>query len=139
MDEHISEIDQIEDGHVVLVVPSLRLMVMGRALADPRACALSVTCQLRGSTQVPRDRCVEPVTDGHVCNALQFRGKRSGRCCVSQQHSGVQEYDQRVGIVLARPDRVMHKLLAHERRATCSWPRRAWHKATTGMMVKTVR
>jgi hypothetical protein len=41
MDEHIIEIDQIEDGHVVLVVPSLRLMVMGRTLAEARAWARS--------------------------------------------------------------------------------------------------
>jgi hypothetical protein len=41
MDEHIVEIDQIEDGHVVLVVPSLRLIVMGRTLEEARASARS--------------------------------------------------------------------------------------------------
>ncbi len=41
MDEHIIEIDQFEDGHVVLVVPSLRLMVMGRTLEETRAWARS--------------------------------------------------------------------------------------------------
>ena len=41
MDEHIIEIDQIEDGHVVLVVPSLRLIVMGRTLEEARAWARS--------------------------------------------------------------------------------------------------
>ena len=41
MDEHIIEIDQIEDGRVVLVVPSLRLMVMGRTLEEARAWARS--------------------------------------------------------------------------------------------------
>ena len=41
MDEHMVEIDQIEDGHVVLVVPSLRLIVMGRTLEEARAWARS--------------------------------------------------------------------------------------------------
>jgi hypothetical protein len=41
MDEHIVEIDQIEDGHVVLVVPSLRLIVIGRTLEEARAWASS--------------------------------------------------------------------------------------------------
>jgi hypothetical protein len=41
MDEHIIEIDQIEDGHVVLVVPSLRLIVMGRTLEEARTWARS--------------------------------------------------------------------------------------------------
>jgi hypothetical protein len=41
MDEHIIEIDQIEDGHVVLVVPSLRLIVMGRTVEEARAWATS--------------------------------------------------------------------------------------------------
>ncbi len=41
MDEDIIEIDQIEDGHVVLVVPSLRLIVMGRTLEEARAWARS--------------------------------------------------------------------------------------------------
>ena len=41
MDEHIIEIDQIEDGHVVLVVPSLRLIVIGRTLEEARAWARS--------------------------------------------------------------------------------------------------
>jgi hypothetical protein len=39
MEEHIIEIDQIEDGHVVLVIPSLRLIVMGRTLEEARAWA----------------------------------------------------------------------------------------------------
>jgi hypothetical protein len=37
----IIEIDQIEDGHVVLVVSSLRLIVMGRTLEEARAWARS--------------------------------------------------------------------------------------------------
>ena len=41
MDEHIIEIDQIEDGRVVLVIPSLRLIVMGRTLEEARAWARS--------------------------------------------------------------------------------------------------
>jgi len=41
MDEQIIEIDQIEDGHVVLVVPSLRLIVIGRTLEEARAWASS--------------------------------------------------------------------------------------------------
>ena len=41
MDEHIIEIDQIEDGHVVLVVRSLRLIVMGRTLEEARVWARS--------------------------------------------------------------------------------------------------
>ncbi len=41
MDEHIIEIDQIENGHVALVVPSLQLMVMGRTLEEARAWARS--------------------------------------------------------------------------------------------------
>src|ERR1051326_2033333 len=41
MDEHIIEIDQIEDGNVVLVVPLLRLIVMGRTLEEARVWARS--------------------------------------------------------------------------------------------------
>ncbi len=41
MDEHIIEIDQIEHGRVVLVVPSLRLIVMGRTFEEARAWARS--------------------------------------------------------------------------------------------------
>ena len=41
MNEHIIEIDQIEDGNVVLAVPSLRLIVMGRTLEEARAWARS--------------------------------------------------------------------------------------------------
>ena len=41
MDEHIIEIDQIEDGRVVLAIPSLRLIVMGRTLEEARAWARS--------------------------------------------------------------------------------------------------
>jgi hypothetical protein len=41
MDEHIIEIDQIEDGHVVLAIPSLRLIVMGRTIEEARAWARS--------------------------------------------------------------------------------------------------
>ncbi len=37
MDEHIIEIDQVEDGRVVLVVRSLRLIVMGRTFEEARA------------------------------------------------------------------------------------------------------
>lgn len=39
MDQQI--IDQIEDGHVVLAVPSLRLIVMSRTLDEARASARS--------------------------------------------------------------------------------------------------
>ena len=41
MDERIMEIDHIEDGHVVLAVPSLRLIIMGRTLEEARAWARS--------------------------------------------------------------------------------------------------
>jgi hypothetical protein len=41
MDEDIMEIDQIEDGHVVLAIPALRLIVMGRTLDEARAWARS--------------------------------------------------------------------------------------------------
>jgi hypothetical protein len=58
MDEHIIEIDQIEDGHVVLVVPSLRLIVMGRTLEEARAWARSAI-GYRGLLTVQRE---EPLT-----------------------------------------------------------------------------
>jgi hypothetical protein len=41
MNEEIIEIDQIEDGHVVLAIPLLRLIVMGRTLEEARAWARS--------------------------------------------------------------------------------------------------
>jgi hypothetical protein len=41
VDEYIIEIDQLEAGHVVLVVPALRLMVMGCTLEEARAWARS--------------------------------------------------------------------------------------------------
>ena len=41
MDEEIIDIDQIEDGHVVLAIPSLRLIVMGRTIEEARAWARS--------------------------------------------------------------------------------------------------
>ncbi len=40
-DTHAAATDQIEDGRVVLVVPSLRLIVMGRTLEEARAWARS--------------------------------------------------------------------------------------------------
>ena len=52
MDEHIIEIDQIEDGRVVLVVPSLRLIVIGRTLEEARAWASSaIGCRGLPATQ----------------------------------------------------------------------------------------
>jgi hypothetical protein len=39
VDEYIIEIDQLEDSRVVLAVPSLRLIVMGRTLEEARAWA----------------------------------------------------------------------------------------------------
>ena len=54
MDERIIEIDQIEDGHVVLVVPSLRMIVMGRTLDEARAWARSaIACGLVTSQRDP--------------------------------------------------------------------------------------
>jgi len=41
MNEEIIEIDQVEDGHVVLAIPSLRLIVMGRTIEEARAWARS--------------------------------------------------------------------------------------------------
>jgi hypothetical protein len=41
MSEHIVEVEQIEDGHVVLAIPSLRLIVIGRTLEEARAWARS--------------------------------------------------------------------------------------------------
>jgi hypothetical protein len=41
MNEDIIEINQIEDGHVVLAIPSLRLIVIGRTLEEARAWARS--------------------------------------------------------------------------------------------------
>jgi hypothetical protein len=47
MNEEIVEIDQVEDGHVVLAVPSLRLIVMGRTLEEARAWAISAIAHRR--------------------------------------------------------------------------------------------
>jgi hypothetical protein len=41
MNEHIIKIDQIEDGQVVLAIPSLRVIVIGRTLEEARAWATS--------------------------------------------------------------------------------------------------
>jgi hypothetical protein len=41
MNEEIIEIDQIKDGHVVLAIPTLRLIVIGRTLEEARAWARS--------------------------------------------------------------------------------------------------
>ena len=41
MDEEVIQIDQVEDGHVVLAIPSLRLIVLGRTLEEARAWARS--------------------------------------------------------------------------------------------------
>jgi hypothetical protein len=58
MDEHIIEIDQIEDGRVVLIVPFLRLIVIGRTLEEARAWASSaIAC--RG---LPERQRAEPST-----------------------------------------------------------------------------
>ena len=51
MDELI-EIDQLEDGHVVLAIPTLRLIVIGRTLDEARAWARSAIAH-RG---LPTDR-----------------------------------------------------------------------------------
>jgi hypothetical protein len=52
MDEHIIEIDQIEDGRLVLIVPSLRLIVIGRTLEEARAWASSaIACRGLSASQ----------------------------------------------------------------------------------------
>lgn len=56
MDEHIIEIDQIEDGRVVLVVPSRRLIVIGRTLEEARAWANSAM----GCRGLPASQRTEP-------------------------------------------------------------------------------
>ncbi|MBV8715888.1 MAG: hypothetical protein JOZ65_12570 [Chloroflexi bacterium] len=37
MNDHVVEIDQIENGRVVLTIPSLRVIVIGRTLEEARA------------------------------------------------------------------------------------------------------
>ena len=59
MDEHIVEIDQIEDGRVVLVVPSLQLIVMGRTVAEARAWARSAL----GYRGLPISQPAEPAAE----------------------------------------------------------------------------
>ena len=49
LDERIIEIDQLEDGHVVLAIPSLRLIVMGRTLDEAWAWASSAIAYRRVS------------------------------------------------------------------------------------------
>jgi hypothetical protein len=51
MDECIIEIDQLEDGHVVLAIASLRLIVMGRTLEEARAWARSAIAYRGLSTE----------------------------------------------------------------------------------------
>ena len=53
MDEEIIDIDQIEDGHVVLAIPSLRLIVMGRTIEEARAWARSAIAH-RGLSSTQR-------------------------------------------------------------------------------------
>ena len=62
MDEHVIEIDQIEDGHIVLVVPSLRLIVMGRTLEEARAWAKSAIAS-RGLPTGPRQEHSAPMNE----------------------------------------------------------------------------
>jgi hypothetical protein len=57
MDELIIEIDQIEDGHVALAVPTLRLIVMGRTLEEARAWARSAI----GYRGLPAGQRAEPL------------------------------------------------------------------------------
>jgi len=63
MDEHIIDIDQIEDGQVVLVVPSLRLMVMvahlRRRERGPDRRSGGAVCRLRRATTRRGHRCQE--------------------------------------------------------------------------------
>jgi hypothetical protein len=58
VDENIIETEQIEDGHVVLAIPSLRLIVMGRTLDEARAWARAAL-EHRGQTAATR---AEPST-----------------------------------------------------------------------------
>jgi hypothetical protein len=55
MDEEIIEIDQIEDGHVVLAIPSLRLIVIGRTLEEARAWARTAIAHRGSPTTQPAD------------------------------------------------------------------------------------
>jgi hypothetical protein len=48
VDENIIEVEQIDDGHVVLVIPSVRLIVMGRTFEEARAWARAAI-ECRGS------------------------------------------------------------------------------------------
>jgi hypothetical protein len=48
VDEDIIEIDQLEPGHVVLVIPARRLIVIGRTLEEARDWARAVV-EGRGS------------------------------------------------------------------------------------------
>jgi hypothetical protein len=61
MNEETIEIDQIEDGHVVLAVPSLRLIVMGRTLEEARAWARAAIAHRGLATTQPAER--SPGTD----------------------------------------------------------------------------
>ena len=53
MDEYSIEIDQIEDGHIVLAIPSLRMIVIGRTVEEARAWARSAITY-RGLSASPR-------------------------------------------------------------------------------------
>jgi len=63
MDEHIIEIGQIENGRVVLVVSSLRLIVMCRTLEAARAWASSaIACGLPASQRTEPSASTDEVT-----------------------------------------------------------------------------
>lgn len=63
MDEDLIEIDQIEDGRVVLAIPALRLIVMGRTLGEATAWARSAIAYrgepslTKGDEAALADRC----------------------------------------------------------------------------------
>lgn len=55
MNEEIIEIDQIEDGDIVLAMPSLRLIVIGRTIEEARAWARSAIAHRGLSTTQPAE------------------------------------------------------------------------------------
>jgi hypothetical protein len=62
MGECIIEIDQLEDGHVVLAIPSLRFIVMGRTLDEAHAWARSAIAY-RGLSLDPHPVASMPVEE----------------------------------------------------------------------------
>jgi hypothetical protein len=68
MNEDIIEIDQIDDGHVVLAIPSLRVIVIGRTLEEARAWARSamayrgVSTSQRMEPSAATDETVQPLS-----------------------------------------------------------------------------